>query len=225
MDAFRVGKDGALYQIGDEGVIVGSYSVRVDGQEVLSPLAKEIWDFTIVKTRHLLGHLSKDCGREDFMFETILVQQILVMLVTGFEIYSKERFVELGGDSEPLSRNHFQSYDRTKETYKGIGIKFGEIPGLKSDVLERLQKYILWRHKIIHSSQEMVILNAEQVPAKDPIFAKRELAEIAVSDFSYFINALHIETEKLPAAITTPNVSHDAAPPSDHSPESTSSLS
>lgn len=87
----RMGKDGVLYQIGDEGIEVGWYRVREAGHDVLEPTAKEIWDFTVTKVNILIG----GCKLKDFFFESTLVQQCLVMLVTGFEVYARTRFVEM----------------------------------------------------------------------------------------------------------------------------------
>jgi len=87
----RMGKDGALYQIGDEGIEVGWYRVREAGHDVLEPTAKEIWDFTVTKVNILI----EGCKLKDFLFESTLVQQCLVMLVTGFEVYARTRFVEM----------------------------------------------------------------------------------------------------------------------------------
>lgn len=87
----RIGKNGALYQIGDEDIEVGWYRVREAGRDVLEPSAKEIWDFTVTKVNILI----EGCKLKDFLFESTLVQQCLIMLVTGFEVYTRTRFVEM----------------------------------------------------------------------------------------------------------------------------------
>ena len=46
----RMGKNGALYQIGEESIEVGWYRVREAGRDVLEPTAKEIWDFTVTNS-------------------------------------------------------------------------------------------------------------------------------------------------------------------------------
>ncbi|NMG83273.1 MAG: hypothetical protein GIS02_03585 [Methanosarcinales archaeon] len=87
----RMGKNGALYQIGEEGIEVGWYRVREAGRDVLEPSAKEIWDFTVTKVNILI----EGCKLKDFLFESTLVQQCSTMLVTGFEVYTRTRFVEM----------------------------------------------------------------------------------------------------------------------------------
>lgn len=225
----RIGKNGALYQIGDEGIEVGWYRIREGGRDVLMPTAKEIWDFTITKANILI----EGCKLKDFLFESTLVQQCLVMLMTGFEVYTKEKFVEMEkegrepniqalteefvkresvkGEIEDYARAtgksllesilevrkgkgliNFQNWEDCKTAYnKGYGIKFGEIPDLKSKVLENIQEYIELRHKIIHSKEDMTMLNFDKVPPEEPIFAKKEFIEQARDDFIEFVEKLH----------------------------------
>jgi hypothetical protein len=58
--------------------------VKVGREVVLEPTAKEIFDFQIKK----MGILIENCKKGDFLFESTLVQQIIVMLVTAFEMYT-----------------------------------------------------------------------------------------------------------------------------------------
>jgi hypothetical protein len=87
----RFGSDGSLYQIGDVGMDVAYYRAVQDGKDVLLPMAKEVWDSTIIKVNVLID----GCKLKDFLFETTLVQQCIVMLVTGLEVYTKNRFSEM----------------------------------------------------------------------------------------------------------------------------------
>lgn len=87
----RIDTNGALYQMGDEGIEVGWYRVREAGQDILEPTAKEIWDFAVTRVNILIG----GCKLKDFLFESTLVQQCLILLVTGFEVYTRTRFVEM----------------------------------------------------------------------------------------------------------------------------------
>lgn len=75
----RIDEDGALHQIGDNGIDVASYRIVQDGKDLLLPLAKEVWDSTIIKVNVLID----GCKLRDFLFETTLIQQCIVMLVTG----------------------------------------------------------------------------------------------------------------------------------------------
>ncbi len=228
----RIGKNGTLFQIGDEGVEVAWYRVRESGRDILVPTAKEIWDFTIIK----IDILIEGCKLKDFLFESTLVQQCLVMLVTGFEVYMKERYLEMESEGrepniEALTKTfikrqsvkeeiadyskvtgislfksilelrrgkgliNFQNWEECKTAYnKGYGIKFGEIPDLKSGILNNIQKYIEFRHKIIHSKDNMTMLNFDKVPPDEPIFAKKEFIEQVRDDFIEFGNKLHSVT-------------------------------
>lgn len=64
---FRVGKDGAIYQIGDTGIKVGYYKVKVGEDVILEPTAKEIFDFQMEKIRILIENCKK---KGDSLFES-----------------------------------------------------------------------------------------------------------------------------------------------------------
>lgn len=88
---FRVGRDGHIYKIGDTGVEVGHYSMRLGGRLVLQPTAIEAWRNTVQALEVL-----KNAKLEDgYAFEVVLSNFIIVALVTGFETYCKTRFLEL----------------------------------------------------------------------------------------------------------------------------------
>lgn len=225
----RIGKNGVLYQIGDQGVEVRWYRIRESGEDVLEPTAKEIWDWTITKVNILI----EGCKLKDSLYESTLVQQCLVMLVTAFEVYVRKRFIEMDreggnpnvealmnefvkkecmkeeiedyatGTGESLFESmfavrggrgviNFQNWEDCKAAYsKGYGIKFGEIPDLRSTVLGHIRDDIELRHKIIHSGKEMMMLNWDRVPPEEPIFATKEFIEQARDAFVEFVGKLH----------------------------------
>lgn len=92
----RLGADGSLYQIGDHGVKIGYYHIPQDGKDILFPTAKEMWDFTIDKVNVIIS----GCELKDFLFQTTLVQQCLVMLMTGLEVYAKNRLLEMENEGK-----------------------------------------------------------------------------------------------------------------------------
>jgi hypothetical protein len=90
---------------------------------------------------------------------------------------------------------NFQDWEKCKRAYnKGYEIKFGELKDLKPAILEDIKKYCLWRHKIVHSKKDMGMLNMEEVPPKEPIFATKELIEKVRDEFIEFIEKLHAES-------------------------------
>lgn len=92
---------------------------------------------------------------------------------------------------------NFQNYHDCKRAYnKAYGIKFGNL-NLSSNTLEGLQSYIRYRHRIIHVSPSLGMLNQEKVPPEKPVFPKKETAENARECFSEFIEALHQATLSL----------------------------
>lgn len=92
---------------------------------------------------------------------------------------------------------NFQDYNRNKKAYnKAYNIKFGEI-GLTSDELSFLQRIIQYRHRIIHVSPLIGMLNQPEVPPEEPIFSNKELVKRAMECFDKFINNLHQATLNL----------------------------
>jgi len=232
---FRIGADGAVYQVGDAGVNVMGVSVFVRGQPVLQSTALEAWNSTVEAIKVLLTGSSPS----GYLFEAVCTNLTIVMLVTGFETYCKRRFLELEdegiiadfdglvnrfltraerGRGEPdvivqdasvegvsparklvdQNRIDFQNYDRCKTAFnKGYGIKFGEDIGVSNILLEELQRLIGFRHRIVHVSPLLGMLNQERVPPEEPIFPNRQYAEKALETFDDFIQGLHTATLRL----------------------------
>lgn len=232
---FRVDSSGAICQVGDEGVQVMGISVFAKGRLILQPTAIEAWNSTVEAIKILLTGTSP----KGYIFEVISTNMIIVMLVTGFEIYCKRRFLELeeegiSADFDSLSKKcfssgergrgeieaimqealadgispmkkivdqgriDFQNYERCKLAFnKGYGIRFGEDIGVSNMLLEEVQRLISFRHKIVHLSPLLGMLNQEQVPPQKPIFPSRQYAEKAVNTFDSFIQGLHSATLRL----------------------------
>ncbi len=94
-------------------------------------------------------------------------------------------------------RINFQNYQKCKLAYnKAYEIKFGDL-GLQSSTIEKIKKFILYRHRIIHVSALLGMLNQPEVPPDEPVFPKRELAAEAINEFDNFIEKLHEATLKL----------------------------
>ncbi|HKI06937.1 MAG TPA: HEPN domain-containing protein [Nitrososphaeraceae archaeon] len=224
--------------MGDIGIEVADYRIVQDGKDILLPLAKEVWDSTIINVNVLINgckQIRDNQTSESSLFENTLVQQCLVMLVTGLEVYTKNRFLEMEkngripntealvkefASSESVRREldgyshshkvttlqslirlrnngliNFQDWEKCKRAFnKGYNIKFAEIKDLNPTILENIKKYCQWRHKIIHSKKYMGMLNMEEVPPKEPIFATIEFIEKARNEFKEFIEKLHAET-------------------------------
>jgi hypothetical protein len=96
---FRIGPDGSVYQIGGEGVEIMGFSVFQKGRPVLLSTAIEAWNETVKSINVLLkGSLP---GHERYLFEAVLANMTIVMLVTGFETYCKCRFLEIEDEGIP----------------------------------------------------------------------------------------------------------------------------
>jgi hypothetical protein len=248
---FRIGRDGRVFQIGDEGIQVMGVRFHQDGQPVLAPTAIEAWQNTTKAIEILLTGKSE----EGFIFEVVQTSAILSMLVTGLESYAKTRLLEL--ESEGISADwnalfmsfaskaeresnrlseleakataanktvltevvnalgiNLQNYDDLKRAYRAAyGINLGEV-GVDSQMLSRLQDFIRYRHRVVHVSPLLTILNQDKVPPAEPVFANRKLSEDAEACFKSVIEALHRATLGLrPSAKCSPTrtLRHKAA--------------
>ena len=79
---------------------------------------------------------------------------------------------------------------------KGYKIRFSEL-GLSTDLLEDIKRFINYRHKIIHVSPSIGMLNQEEVPPAKPVFPNKETVQKAEKCFVEFIDKLHKATLKL----------------------------
>jgi hypothetical protein len=224
---FRVGKDGGVYRVGDEGVEVMGERIFVGGEPVLQPTALGAWKETLKAIEILLTGKSP----EGYIFDVVVANMIIVMLATGLEAYCKTRFLELEGEGitpnydelgklfsskvfEEIKREasqknasiaqlivdqrriDFGNYERCKEAFnKGYCIKFGEL-GIPNQILEEIQRLINYRHRIVHVSPLMGMLNQDKVPPEKPIFSTNYVKN-AIEVSKLFIESLHQATLKL----------------------------
>jgi hypothetical protein len=234
---FRVGENGEVYQVGDEGVDVMSVRVYRDGKATLLPTALDVWRETTKAAEVLLNGQSE----EGYIHEVAVSNVILSVMVTGLEAYTKRRFLELEEegiqpDVEALIRKimsrkereagiaqvleseahdagksvlaylvderkiNFQNYSDCKNAFnKAYGLRFGDL-GLDSRVLAPLKQYIQYRHRIVHVSPLLGMLNQSEVPPEDPVFSNKAFAQSVIDCFDTFIQALHCKTLELTRA-------------------------
>jgi hypothetical protein len=225
---FRVGEDRSIYQVGDDGVEVMGVSIYREGQPILAATAIEAWQ----NTKRAIEVLQTGTSAEGYLYEVVVTNLMLSILVTGFEAYTKKRFVELEEEGvepaiEPLIEAffpkrerdagisailkseadeagksvlkhivdrgtiNFQNYGNCRRAYnKGYNIRFGELR-VDSETLGWLQRFIKYRHRIIHVSPLLGFLNQAESPPEDPVFPSNNLAQKAIDCFNRFIISLH----------------------------------
>ena len=110
---FRVGRDGSVFQIGDTGIDVMGINVQVGGEPVLQTTAIEAWR----ETKKAIEILATGTSDQGYLFEVSVTNSSIVILVTGFEAYSKKRFLELEKEGvtpsiEPLINSFFSKKER-----------------------------------------------------------------------------------------------------------------
>jgi hypothetical protein len=229
----QVAKDGSVVRLGDVGVSVMAVRIYSDGKQNVSPSAIKLWEDTRLAIETLLTGQS-DAG---YLYEVVIANAILSTLVTGFEGYCKQRFVELESEGLPADfaslvskfltkeerdrfangeelelqriaalsgapvqqvladRINFQDFDKANRAFnRGYGIRFGELAAVSSQDIEQLKKLIRYRHRIIHVSPLLGMLNAAEVPPENPYFSNKTNAELALKSFNDFISTLHAKT-------------------------------
>lgn len=211
--SIRVGTDGQVYRVGDDGVEVMGVRLLVDGELVLGPTAIEVWN-ELVQAAEVLGSAESDLG---FMFEVVRTNLTVVILATGFESYAKTRFCELEGEgirpamtelarrfswSEAMlsagefvgeRRVDFGNWDVCKDAFRlGYGIRFGDV--VASQTIERLRRYLDHRNRVVHLSAMTPLVNRPNSADGSPIFANEALRREAIEDFATVIHALHQAT-------------------------------
>lgn len=114
---FRIGSNGCVYQIGDHGVTTYESSVYENGKAVIQTTAIEAWRATI----RGIETLSTGQSAEGYQYEAVVSNLTLVLLVTGFEAYTKKRFIELEQEGiGPNTSAVIKSFYPAKEIEIGI---------------------------------------------------------------------------------------------------------
>jgi hypothetical protein len=88
---FVVGEKGTVFELGSPGVNVIDTRAYNGGQLILRPTAVQGWQATKTAIEILLKGTSQD----GHMFDVVVSNFAISALVTGFEVFSKTRFVEL----------------------------------------------------------------------------------------------------------------------------------
>lgn len=109
----RIGRDGSIFQVGDEGVEVMNVRVQSSGQDILLPTAIEAWRGIITGT----NILNTGTSEEGYIFDVVISNLIISTLVTGFETYCKTRLIELEQEGirpnmDALINRVFSNYER-----------------------------------------------------------------------------------------------------------------
>lgn len=230
---YRPGTDGKVYNLGKDSRISRMAHFSLKGKILVQPTAIEVWDETLLAIDALNTGTSNDG-----LYSTIVANTSISMLISGFEAYTKRRFIELEEEgitprvikligafysAKERSTNleqtikdqakeqnisilklliqkktiGFQNFQKCKLAYnKAYRIQFGNI-GVPSTLLEEMQKYFDYRHRIIHVHPAFGILNPHETPEKDAVYSDKELIDKGKALFDEFIKKLHLATLSL----------------------------
>ena len=94
-------------------------------------------------------------------------------------------------------RINFQDFDHLKLAFRSAyGLKIGDL-GLKPHEIDAVRRFIRYRHRVIHVSPLLAVLNQDNVPQEEPVIANRALADSAVEAFCRLVDVLHVATTAL----------------------------
>ncbi len=117
-----------------------------------------------------------------------------------FEEIKKEATLKSVSVLQELVRRRcidFGNYDDCKAAFNnGYGINFGEHLGVSNKALEEIQRLIGYRHRIVHISPLIGMLNQDKVPPEEPVFSTKYVKN-AIEISKSFIEGLHQATLKL----------------------------
>jgi|BarGraNGADG00212_2_1021979.scaffolds.fasta_scaffold37080_2 hypothetical protein len=218
----RVVRDG-VYVVGDAGVEVAAYQVFENGKLTLRESAMEAWISTgIALDIHMRGSVV-----DGYLGEVVQANLALVMLATGFEVYCGRRFSELPeegreADVDALARTFvpkslrairplvsledvlaaapidFGNYAKCRDAYRAAyGLGFAATVGVPTQTLGTVSRMLRYRHRIVHVSPLIGMLNQPRVPPEKPVFAGRDLVEEVRLEADRFVHALHDATLRL----------------------------
>lgn len=209
---FRITREGGVVRIGDTGLDAMGVRLMEGGQVVLEATAMRSWE----ETKETVKILGTGESKEGYIFDSIVANLMFPLMVTGFEVYAKRRFLELEEEGitpdlekitkkmrsnispsiqELTSTINFQDFkNECRRVYcYGYGIKFHEL-GLKSEEVEKLERIFEYRGRIIHNSSLLSMLNESLVPQEDPIFNNKLQALGHLNLLDKFIHKLHSKT-------------------------------
>jgi hypothetical protein len=110
--SYQVDRNGNIIQLGDEGIEIMRPQIIMEGEKVLEPTAINSWQDTL-KAIDILKTGKSD---EGYIYEVVVCNYIISSLVTGFETYSKKRFIEL--EKEGINPNIDDLIDRIFSSYE-----------------------------------------------------------------------------------------------------------
>lgn len=218
---FRVWNDWWIYQIWDENIMVKNFNINIWWNTILESSAIEKYEMQ----KERINQLFQNSQIKDYLFETTIYQQILVMLVTWIEVYWKTRFIELLDEKninddniikkfipnklinyieELNDMNNWKEkvlkilYDRrinfqNFEDFKSAFNKWFSINTWSFDNLKKIKEIFQIRHKIIHTKNDMAILNQYEMNNRweQPKLLNNDFVKKNINIVDDFINNFH----------------------------------
>jgi hypothetical protein len=114
---YRVGTDGSIIRIGGHNVKVMGTTFYKGGKAIITPTSLDSWNETI----QVVDILKTGKSAEGHIYEVTIANLVLVVLVTGFEAYTKKRFVEMEDEGIPPNFDGLiNSIYSTKDRDRGV---------------------------------------------------------------------------------------------------------
>lgn len=93
-------------------------------------------------------------------------------------------------------RINFQNFDDFKKAYKQ-GYNLTLASAINSKLIAPIKEFLVFRHRIIHITPLLMMLNQPEVPPNEPVFPNESLKLEALEKFDEFIQLFHYATLKL----------------------------
>lgn len=176
--------------------------------EASEPSAINIWNEILDGIRNL------KYDYKEKRYAIFSINQSINSVITGFESYLKERFLELEKEGIEINKKYliekykecglksliekqilnFQNYDNAKEIYKKVyNIHFHKL--VCSQDIEKLKGIIKYRHQLTHVTPFLPVLNRKDyLKGKEAVEPTKELLMEIIDTFSKFIEKVHLKT-------------------------------
>lgn len=179
-----------LLRIWDENVEVKDLRIISWWNDIYIDKWYNIWLSKLNNSRHI----NLNSNKIDFLFESLINQQIIIILVTWLEIYLKLSFyenIDINKVDEDIKVNSY--FQKVRDNVKPLYEKYFWINISNLSKYSEILNYIKYRHNIIHSSFDNSVLDFNR---KVPFFSNKKNINIIINNFEKFVNEIQNEILK-----------------------------
>ncbi|CED71788.1 putative uncharacterized protein [Aliivibrio wodanis] len=213
-EQIRLTSDGKVFYLGANS---SGFHMHQEGDYTSKPFALEHWENTKEYIHILLTGESESSYMYESALSNLLLVSLVTGLETYLktrfiELYKEGVELDLNTLVKQFSKReerandakllisddslikytskkiNFQNYQHIKAAYKSFGIPLHE--HISNTLIEKVKMLISFRHKIIHYSISLGLLNVGDYGA-EPIFPNKALIESSIKEFDDFVTQIH----------------------------------